>query len=193
MPEAVPLITRLHERTDGTASQKKEKPSLAQFKQAHEPFARKQARRRAAAHAHACTHANASTHVHAHAQAHTCSCVPRLRETVGLTFGAHAVLLSAHRHCPVSAALAAPTSAPTARRARRPPRARPAAPGRRARCAVTSSTSPTPPGRRKGPRCERWRRSTSYCRSTASSERRSSGDRVGRPRTQYTKVVKRRR
>ena len=57
MPEAVPLITRLHERTDGPASpNKKEKPSLAQFKQANEPFARKQASRRAArTHAHACT------------------------------------------------------------------------------------------------------------------------------------------
>jgi len=70
----VPVITRLRERTDGPASPKKEKPSLAQFKQTHEPFARKQARRRAAAHAHA--------HAHAHAKG-------------WLAPPAHAVLLSA--------------------------------------------------------------------------------------------------
>ena len=70
MPEAVPLITRLHERTDGPASpNKKEKPSLAQFKQAHEPFARKQASRRAAR-THAHTHARARVHARARARAH---------------------------------------------------------------------------------------------------------------------------
>lgn len=43
LPEAVLIIQRLREKTDGEASPKKEKPSLAQFKQTHEPFARKQA------------------------------------------------------------------------------------------------------------------------------------------------------
>ena len=43
LPEAVGVIARLQEKTEGPASPKKEKPSLAQFKQTHEPFARKQA------------------------------------------------------------------------------------------------------------------------------------------------------
>ena len=96
----MPVITRLRERTDGPASPKKEKPSLAQFKQTHEPFARKQARRRAAAHAPALAHARTHTHARARTRNRSCARAPTdaLRthlQKLGLNPLTHAIILSA--------------------------------------------------------------------------------------------------